>query len=39
MKVIFSRAIFESAGLFFGLLIGVNIGFIMAFIYLALPGE
>lgn len=39
MKVIFSRAIFECAGFFAGMVIGVNVGFVMAFMYLVMGGD
>jgi hypothetical protein len=37
IPLIFSRAIFESAGFLFGALIGINVGFIIAYIYLIFP--
>jgi hypothetical protein len=34
---IVKRTIFESAGFIFGMILGINIGFIMAFMYLVMP--
>lgn len=39
IPVIFSRAIFESCGFFFGVMIGVNAGFVFAFLYIAVGGN
>jgi len=39
MRVVFSRAIFESFGLFIGCALGGIAGFIMAFMYLAMGGQ
>lgn len=36
---LFNRTLFESAGFILGILIGANVGFILAFMYLVMGGE